>query len=477
MSGAVDVQAMRALQPAQPVQPVQQPTSASIEAELLAGFRLRPLSNVYSASGGGQWDEHDEEEDEEDEEEDDEDWEEEGEYAEAAGGGGAGATASAPGVRASAAQPRSAAAASGGGAVGGGGGGGGSSTSQARGAEAVSKAERAARERAPARDGLLDVYRERVYVGAIEEALAGGVSRHTGRDDRATVEQVLDPRTRMILFKLLAQGFISRVCGCVSTGKEANVYFAERPGGAPPLALKIYKTSILVFKDRDRYVSGEYRFRAGYSRSNPRKMVKLWAEKEMRNLKRLHAAGLRVPVPHLLRLHVLAMDFVGADGWPAPRLKDALGDISPARLAEAYIELCDAMRTMWQVCGLVHGDLSEYNVLWHAGSPVVIDVSQSVETDHPRALEFLRVDCANVGDFFRRNGVLTLSARAVYEYVVHPGLGSREEEVRYLAEARSRAEAEAEVGGQGLPLLLLLLLLAWRRQSLCRPSFPGPCMR
>ncbi len=72
--------------------------------------------------------------------------------------------------------------------------------------------------------------------------------------------------------------------GCLSTGKEANVYYARGPDDAE-FAVKIFKTSILVFKDRDKYVSGEYRFRNGYCRSNPRKMVKTWAEKEMRNLK------------------------------------------------------------------------------------------------------------------------------------------------------------------------------------------------
>ena len=58
-------------------------------------------------------------------------------------------------------------------------------------------------------------------------------------------------------------------------------------------AIKVYKTSILVFKDRDRYVSGEFRFRHGYSRHNPRQMVKVWAEKEMRNLKRCVPARVR----------------------------------------------------------------------------------------------------------------------------------------------------------------------------------------
>ena len=81
--------------------------------------------------------------------------------------------------------------------------------------------------------------------------------------------------------------------GCVSTGKEANVYTAETSSGSD-VAVKIFKTSILVFKDRDRYVSGDYRFRGGYSK-NPRKMVAMWAEKEFRNLHRLHQAGIRCP--------------------------------------------------------------------------------------------------------------------------------------------------------------------------------------
>lgn len=76
-------------------------------------------------------------------------------------------------------------------------------------------------------------------------------------------------------------------------------------------AIKIYKTSILVFKDRDRYVTGEHRFRHGYSAKNPRKMVQTWAEKEMRNLKRLHAASIPCPEPLMLRLHVLLMTFIG----------------------------------------------------------------------------------------------------------------------------------------------------------------------
>lgn len=96
---------------------------------------------------------------------------------------------------------------------------------------------------------------------------------------------------------------------------KANVYHALTPE-KKDLALKIYKTSILVFKDRDKYVTGEYRFRRGYSRHNPRKMVRVWAEKEMRNLKRLVSAGIRCPEPIEVRENVLVMSFLGDEkGW------------------------------------------------------------------------------------------------------------------------------------------------------------------
>ena len=75
-------------------------------------------------------------------------------------------------------------------------------------------------------------------------------AKHQGltRDERATTDQVLDPRTRMILFKMINSGSIESINGCVSTGKEANVYHAFGP--ECELAVKVYKTSILIFKDR-----------------------------------------------------------------------------------------------------------------------------------------------------------------------------------------------------------------------------------
>ena len=249
----------------------------------------------------------------------------------------------------------------------------------------------------------------------------GGQSSNKDKSQRATSEQVLDPRTRMILLQLLNRGILSEINGCLSTGKEANVYHAMSGAEPPvPLAIKIFKTSILVFKDRAQYVEGEHRFKGGYNKSSNRAMVKVWAEKEMRNLKRLHAAGIPSPEPVLLKSHVLVMSFLGSKrGWPAPRLRD-VEDLDDAQWRSLYIQLIALMREMFQTCRLVHADLSEYNVLYHQEKLYIIDVSQSVEHDHPKSLDFLRKDIKNVSDFFRRKDVNTLSEKTVFHFLTSP---------------------------------------------------------
>jgi RIO kinase 1 len=254
----------------------------------------------------------------------------------------------------------------------------------------------------------------------------GGAARDKDKADRATTEQVLDRRTQMILLQLINRNTISEIHGVISTGKEANVYHAiSESEDAEQIhrAIKVYKTSILVFKDRAKYVEGEFRFRQGYNKSNNRAMVKLWADKERRNLARIHDAGIPSPAPVALRNHVLVMDFVGdRKGKSAPRLKDVrfeglTGEEEEAKWNDLYIQLLTYMRIMYQTCRLVHADLSEYNILYHEGKQWIIDVSQAVEHDHPRSLEFLRMDVKNVSDFFRSRNVEVLSERRAFAFV------------------------------------------------------------
>jgi RIO kinase 1 len=251
-------------------------------------------------------------------------------------------------------------------------------------------------------------------------------SRRTrDKSDRATAEQVLDPKTRLILFQMIQKGAVSEIYGTISTGKEANVYHAvsrsnDGDESETHIAIKVYKTSILTFKDREKYVSGEFRFRSGLKKSDNRAMVKVWAEKEMRNLKRIHGSGIPCPEPLYLRRHVLGMSLVGDGqrGKAAPRLKDVeFAENADLRWRQTYIAVLAYIRIMLQVCKLVHADLSEYNILYHDSRPWIIDVSQSVEGDHPRSLDFLRMDIKNVNDFFRRKGVSVLSDRKCYEFI------------------------------------------------------------
>ncbi|MEQ2183489.1 hypothetical protein GOODEAATRI_033197, partial [Goodea atripinnis] len=164
----------------------------------------------------------------------------------------------------------------------------------------------------------------------------------------------------------------------------ANVYHASTAAG-DSRAIKIYKTSILLFKDRDKYVSGEFRFRHGYCKGNPRKMVRTWAEKEMRNLIRLDPqASTQNPIDLNLR--------TGCN-MPEPWLVDR--------------------RNCW----------------YHSGDAYIIDVSQSVEHDHPHALEFLRKDCSNInggsGLASRLGQAGLVPFRELFDFVTDPSITSR----------------------------------------------------
>lgn len=263
------------------------------------------------------------------------------------------------------------------------------------------------------------------------EPLKKGPKTTKDKANRATVEQVLDPRTLRFLGKIINKGIISRINGCISTGKEANVYHGDHEDPSVSdreYAVKIYKTSILVFKDRERYVDGEFRFRNTKNQSNPRKMVKVWAEKEFRNLKRLHSNGIPCPEPIELRSHVLVMEYLTkGNAQPSPKLKDhPFKDVD--EIVFYYQQMLIYMRRMYQRCRLVHADLSEYNSIVHNDKLYIIDVSQSVEPEHPMALDFLRMDIRNVNDFFSRKKINVYPERLLFKFITEPDLNMESED-------------------------------------------------
>lgn len=102
-------------------------------------------------------------------------------------------------------------------------------------------------------------------------------------------------------------------------------------------------------------------------------------------------------------------------GRASPRLKDA--DIPAESFQRLYCNLVLTVRKLFHNCRLVHADLSEYNIIYHNEELYIIDVSQSVEHDHPNAFNFLRKDLKNVEDYFGKYGSKVLGLRRIFDFV------------------------------------------------------------
>lgn len=236
---------------------------------------------------------------------------------------------------------------------------------------------------------IYDVLEHRI--GALQ-----GTSR-TG-DERKVLDEVFDRETLLAIYKMMTDGYVETVEFPISTGKEGNVFMATTPEGKP-IALKIYRTATSTFKRISQYIEGDPRFK-GITGSR-RKVIYAWASKEFRNLQRFESAGVRVPSPFRFYKNLLAMEYIGTKRRPAPLLKDVPLD-DPSKLYSTVVKYMDLGYNKAQ---LVHGDLSEYNILLYRKRPVIIDVGQSMVTDHPNALEFLKRDIYNVNRYFQMLGV------------------------------------------------------------------------
>jgi len=215
-------------------------------------------------------------------------------------------------------------------------------------------------------------------------------------DDRAVQEAVFDKRTLMDLYSLASKGMIDALGGSVCTGKEANIFKAIV--GEKELALKIYRISTSNFNAMQDYLHGDPRF--GSVRGTKRAIVSAWTKKEFRNLSRAEEAGVRVPHPIAMRGNILIMDLIGKEGHPAPMLKDV--DLNNDEAKRVFDKLVEYISVLYNRAGLVHADLSEFNILYDDGEPVIIDMGQSVTLDHPMVRKFLERDIVNVTRFFRK---------------------------------------------------------------------------
>jgi RIO kinase 1 len=221
-------------------------------------------------------------------------------------------------------------------------------------------------------------------------------TRIKNSDDQDVQDAVFDKRTLMDLYSLASKGIIDALGGSVSTGKEANIFKAIV--GEKELALKIYRISTSNFNSMQDYLHGVPRF--GSVRGTKRAIVAAWTRKEFRNLTRAEEVGINVPHPIAMKENILVMELVGQNGSAAAQLKDV--DLEPEEAKRAYEKLVEYISVLYNRAGLVHADLSEFNILYDKGEPVIIDMGQSVTLDHPLVRKFLERDIANISHYFKK---------------------------------------------------------------------------
>ncbi|MCE8425273.1 MAG: serine protein kinase RIO [Candidatus Methanoperedens sp.] len=216
---------------------------------------------------------------------------------------------------------------------------------------------------------------------------------------RAAYSDVFDEATLMALYDLAKKGYIDALGGTVNTGKEANVFHAiSKKENMPEIAVKIYMISTANFNAMKEYILGDPRF-VGIKQSR-KDIILAWAKKEFKNLMRAREAGVRVPDPYITKRNILLMEFIGKDGIPMPQLKDV--EMTREEIQHIFERTTEYMNLLYCQAKLVHADLSEYNILVDMNNmePVIIDMGQSVLTEHFNAETYLRRDVTNICRFF-----------------------------------------------------------------------------
>jgi len=229
-------------------------------------------------------------------------------------------------------------------------------------------------------------------------------------DQRKVRDEVFDEVTLLALYKLANRKLFSAIGGSISTGKEANVFHAER-GEGEDCVIKIYRIRTGNFNAMTEYIMGDPRF--SNIRNTRKEIIFAWTRKEYSNLSRAHDAGLPVPEPIAFDRNILIMSFIGSKGVPYPQLRLN----PPEDFGAAYEIILDLLQRLYQEARLVHGDLSEYNILHGDGEFWLIDMGQAVTPDHPSAHRFLFRDIQNINRYFG-SGCKTLDEHEILKGIV-----------------------------------------------------------
>lgn len=280
-------------------------------------------------------------------------------------------------------------------------------------------------------------------------------------------------KTPKRLEPLLEDGLIDEVVAQLKSGKEATVYLV-RCGGVLRCA-KVYKDAHhRSFKQASTYREGrkvrntrDARAMEKGSRFGKQELEEAWQNAEVSALYRLADAGVRVPTPHGCFDGVLLMDMVSdGHGRPAPRLSEV--SFTPEEAVACHHQLVHEVVRM--LCaGLVHGDLSEYNILIDPKGPVIIDLPQAVDAaGNNHAFTMLERDVQNLADYFGQfapelletryakeiwalyeSGELTPDSHLTGEFEEDESPADLDDLLREIMDAREEAERRKAAEEQG----------------------------
>ena len=235
------------------------------------------------------------------------------------------------------------------------------------------------------------------------------------REEFKTLKDVFDLFTERSIFKLISQGYFEGLESPISVGKEANIFTALTKSNEH-IIIKIYRVATCDFYKMYTYMHSDQRFQN--LRKQKREVIFAWAKREYRNLLKARECGVRVPKAIAVLNNILVMELIGSDG-PSPKLKDK----HPKKPNMFFDEVIKNVKKLYDA-GLVHADLSKFNILNRDEKPVFIDLSQTTTLENPNAIAYLKRDIKNVCNFFKK-----LKVSADEEKIIKEVVGNRVKEV------------------------------------------------
>lgn len=218
---------------------------------------------------------------------------------------------------------------------------------------------------------------------------------------------VFDKFTLELLFKLSSQGHFDELVSTIAMGKEANIFLASR--GKDSVIVKIYRLENCNFNKMYGYIKSDPRFSS--VKKTRRNVIFSWVQREYRNLLKAREK-IDVPTPIQQKFNVIIMECVGHPDELAPQLKN----VELKDTQDMFNKIKKNMKLLYDG-GLIHADLSEFNILVDNNKPIFIDFSQSTQTDDPNAEEYLVRDCINICNFFKKRG-LEKAPEELFEYII-----------------------------------------------------------